>query len=303
MYSYLKHVKGCLITQTNWRASDSWKMSVAAYKNAASVFNKIQDHEDFSDVFKKSSFGQVLRQAELDVVGINIEEKKIYMVEVAFHENGLQYGSKSATKDRVCKKLLRAYLVGLCYFPDFSYEILFASPKVNPATDAMIQGYFSVLGGAFGGGKVNFRYLANNGFKNDVLIPTLLASQSDSDSSELFLRVVKMLELFNLICGNILNANSGGKPKDSLQQDIQRVGMETFVDYYPLFKNTSYTDQEIKDTMRSEHPEWTDNTINTKVSVGRKIIKEGKGEEALERILQSKKTEAEMREKASSLLE
>lgn len=118
------------------------------------------------------------------------------MVEIAFHENGLQYGDKSETNDSVCKKLLRAYLVGLYYFPDFSYEILFASPKVNPATDVIIRGYFSILKKDFGGGNVKFRYIANEDFKNEVLIPTLRASQY-SDSSELFLRSVKMLDLFD----------------------------------------------------------------------------------------------------------
>ena len=63
---------------------------------------------DFSDVVKKSSLEQALKQAEVDVVGI--DKDKVYLVEVAFHENGLQYGGRLETKDRVCKKLLRAYL-------------------------------------------------------------------------------------------------------------------------------------------------------------------------------------------------
>ena len=83
---------------------------------------------------------QALKQAEVDVVGI--VKDKVYLVEVAFHENGLQYGGRL---DRVCKKLFRAYLIGLAYFPKYSYEIIFASPKVNPATDETIRDYFTVL--------------------------------------------------------------------------------------------------------------------------------------------------------------
>lgn len=196
MQSYLKHVKGCLITQTNWKTSLSFK--ALGFDKAKSVYDKILRHSDFYDVFKNISIEQAFKQAELDVIGIS--SKMLYMVEVAFHENGLQYGDKTETKDRVCKKLLRAYLVGLAFFPDFDYKIIFASPKVNPATDSIIREYFSILSKYFGSDeKVNFHYIANDDFKNKVLIPTLEKSKIDSVTSELFLRSSKMIEMFGML--------------------------------------------------------------------------------------------------------
>lgn len=306
MQSYLRHVKGCLLTQTNWRTSASWNNVGDGFEHAKSIFNKIQSHEDLSDVFK-SSFEQTLKQAELDVVGIG--NKTLYMVEVAFHENGLQYGNKSETKDRVCKKLLRAYLVGLSYFPGFSYEILFASPKVNPATDRIIREYFSILNKDFGGGKVTFRYIANDEFKNDVLIPILRDSSLDSDSSELFLRSVKMLEMFGFVDIKNVEANSDGivskltSPKDetdhdSLRRDIQTIGMKTFVDYYHLFVNPSCTNQEIKHHMHLRE-KWSENSLDAKVFTGLKIIRENKGKEALRIISQSNRISRDTQEKPS----
>jgi hypothetical protein len=198
LQSYLKYEKGCLVTQTNWKTSSRWQVAEEDYQTIRIVFDTIHKHADFSDVFKNSSLEQALKQAELDVVGIN--NNKLYMVEVAFHENGLQYGGKQDTKDRVCKKLLRAYLIGLAFFPNFTYEIIFASPKVNPATDEIIKEYFSILEKDFGDGEnISFRYLANNDFKDGILLPTLKSSLSDSDTSELFLRSAKMLEIFNLL--------------------------------------------------------------------------------------------------------
>ena len=108
MQAYLKYEKGSLITQTNWKTASSWAIATEDYEKVEQVFNKIQGHADFSDVVKKSSLEQALKQAEVDVVGI--DKDKVYLVEVAFHENGLQYGGRLETKDRVCKKLLRAYL-------------------------------------------------------------------------------------------------------------------------------------------------------------------------------------------------
>ena len=198
LQSYLKNVKECILTQTNWKTAASWKTEKSNFEKAEYLFNRIQNHNDFSDVFKKSSLEQALKQAELDVVGANNE--KLYMIEVAFHENGLQYGGRLETKDRVCKKLLRAYLIGLAYFPNYKYEVIFASPKVNPATDETIRDYFSVLNKDFSDDeKVEFKYIANDDFEKEILVPTIQATLADSDSSELFLRSVKMLELFNMV--------------------------------------------------------------------------------------------------------
>ena len=198
MQSYLKYEKGSLITQTNWKTASSWAVENEDYEKVEFVFNKIQNHADFSDVFKKSSLEQALKQAEVDVVGI--DKDKVYLVEVAFHENGLQYGGRLETKDRVCKKLLRAYLIGLAYFPKHSYEVIFASPKVNPATDETIREYFTVLNRDFSDEeKVKFEYVANEEFKNSILIPTLTSSSADADTSELFLRSAKLLDIFGLL--------------------------------------------------------------------------------------------------------
>lgn len=198
LQSYLKYEKGSLITQTNWKASSSWLIERANYEKITYAFGRIQNHEDFSDVFKKCSLEQALKQAEVDVVGIN--KDKVYLVEVAFHENGLQYGGRLETKDRVCKKLLRAYLIGMAYFPEYTYEIIFVSPKVNPATDETVRKYFSVLNKDFSDEKkVKFEYIANDDFKNCILIPTLKSSYADADTSELFLRSVKLLDIFDML--------------------------------------------------------------------------------------------------------
>ena len=218
LQSYLKNVKNCILTQTNWKTATSWKIKDEDFEKVEYVFNNIQNHRDFSDIFKKSSLEQALKQAELDVVGIN--EEKLYLVEVAFHENGLQYGDRLETKDRVCKKLLRAYLIGLAFFPNYKYEVIFSSPKVNPATDETIREYFSVLNKNFSDNeKVTFKYIANENFEKEILIPTIESTLSDSDSSELFLRSVKMLELFGLI--NINNSDFIKPKYSSINHDIQ----------------------------------------------------------------------------------
>ncbi len=71
---------------------------------------------------------------------------------------------------------------------------------MNPATDETIREYFTVLNRDFSDEeKVKFEYVANEEFKNSILIPTLTSSSADADTSELFLRSAKMLDIFGLL--------------------------------------------------------------------------------------------------------
>lgn len=180
MQSYLKHIKGCLITQTNWKTLRSWKKS----------------NEDKA----KAKFEKMLNQAELDVIGI--ANDKIYMVEIAFHEQGLRYGNDdNKVIDRVLKKMIRAYLIWKIYFSNYSCEIIFASPKVNPSPDGLLNECFYKLAkdNFYKEDKVEFKYLSNKKFKDEILLPTLETLKSDSDTSELFLRSAKLLKICKII--------------------------------------------------------------------------------------------------------
>lgn len=117
-----------------------------------------------------------MKQAELDVIGINGDT--VYLVEVAFHESGLQYGNATKTKTRVLKKLVRAYLIGLIFFPGKNYDIIFASPKVILSRDSLIKDVLPVLENSVfeyepDKDNVQFHYITNDKFEEEILIPTL----------------------------------------------------------------------------------------------------------------------------------
>lgn len=61
-------------------------------------------------IYKKtSSLSQLLQQAECDAIGIEVQggTNKIYAVDVAFHEAGLNYGTREATIKKIPKIVLR----------------------------------------------------------------------------------------------------------------------------------------------------------------------------------------------------
>lgn len=192
--SYLKHIKKCVFYQTNWKVSSNWE--ICDSEKVLSVYDKISENLVF-DVFKKSQLNQLIKQSEVDVIGMD-SNNTIYAIDVAFHEGGLNYGSKEETKNRVLKKLLRSYLTLLSYFPDKNYELIFVSPKVHNATEEIIRNYFSELDKTFSNENVKFKYISNDAFRDEIVIPLIKNTNDDSDTNELFLRAVKLLNIFNL---------------------------------------------------------------------------------------------------------
>ena len=307
MQSFLKHVKGCIITQTNWKSAHSWNTTTESWAQATALFEtNIRNHQAFSDIFKDLSLKQTLDQAEIDVIGII--DDTVYMAEVAFHEKGLQYGKKEEINERVFKKLLRAYLIGLAYFPDSKYEIIFASPKVNPAPDTEIRKTFEVLQKDFNKDeKVSFHYIVNDDFKDKILVRTLQAAASDADTSALFLHSVKLLNLFGMVSvvpeHEQIKAATDANDSDgySLQRYLQSVGYKTFIEYFEQYVNPQCTTNDIRELLM-QSGKYTLNSCNTKASIGKTIVNKKLVKEALEIIAHAEKADPAIVKKAQELL-
>jgi len=189
--SYLKHVKKCVLYQTNWKSSSQWEKFNE--ETVEAIFHKITEHETFKNIFKQNDLHQLLKQAEIDALGMD-QGRKIYAVDIAFHGNGLNYGGTEETTERIVKKCIRSYLMLLSYFPDREYEIIFAAPKVHPATEESIRKVFDELESIFPDGNVEFKYFSNESFSNEFLATTIGESKEDSDTGELFMRAYSLLQ-------------------------------------------------------------------------------------------------------------
>ena len=193
--SYLKHVKKCVIYQTNWKNSSQWdKYNDEIVENTFKILKA--EESPFYRIFNHTSRSQLLKQAEIDALGID-QGKKIYAIDIAFHEAGLNYGGKGKTTERLIKKYLRSYLILLSYFPNRDYEIIFASPKVNEATESSIKEDLKRMEKMFCKKNVTFIYLSNEDFKKEILINTINKSKDDADTNELFIRAHRLLQLFH----------------------------------------------------------------------------------------------------------
>ncbi len=84
--------------------------------------------------------------------------------------------------------------------------------------------------------------------------------------------------------------------EDSLRRDLQTIGMRTFVEFYEAFADPEYTMTDIKSML--DTCGYSPNSINTKASVGKRIIRNGQGREALEIIIQAAKIDENIRQRA-----
>ena len=194
-YSYLRHVQKCWVVQTNWKVSEYWEKCLSDDELETIFQSMRQTFDPDGSVFKKTKdCAQFLRQAEIDIVGVG-QNGSIHAIDVAFHERGLNYSGRVG--DRVLKKLLRTLLVLRAYHPcEVSKSIYFISPKVNPASLQPLQDILSRLRDAFQA--EDWHLYTNDTFSDQVLYPTLRATSKVADTSELFLRSVKLLEVGGL---------------------------------------------------------------------------------------------------------
>ena len=234
MLSYFKHVKMCTFYQTNWKVSSNWNISNEALIQVQLVYDKIMKHSEFSEVFK-SELNQLIKQSEIDVIGINSLET-IYTADIAFHEGGLNYKDKTETKNRVFKKLLRSYLTLLAFFPNKKYELIFASPKVNPATEKIIIDNFDILLKDFSTDNVSFKYYANQNFSETIFFPTIEKSINDSDTNELFMRSIILNKMFE----KNKHTNTGVQSLKNIENDFND---ELIIEFEP--KDQKIFEQEL----------------------------------------------------------
>lgn len=201
-YSFLRHVKECQIVQTNWKVSKQWTL-----RNEAEISNlyKLIDDHFFTKyqhkIFKQnSSYRQFIFQGEVDAVGVSFEngEKTVFAVDVAFHEFGLNYGSRAETVRRIIAKCARTAMCLYGYMDTISGEIIFASPKIGLSILNDLTPCIDDLNLILQKHNLNFqvRVIANEDFNNSVLQPILLVSDGIADTSELFIRGYQMYSMF-----------------------------------------------------------------------------------------------------------
>lgn len=202
-YSWLRHAKGCQIVQNNWKVSSQWSLmhedELTEIKKQTETYFKTKYNYD---IYKgNASLNQIIYQGECDALGLLIDEsgeRNVYAVDIAFHENGLNYGSKDVTTMKVINKCLRTAMCVYGFMDINSAEIIFASPKINNNVLELLRPCINEAQEILNklGYKFTLRLIANEDFKYKILDAVLMVSDSVADTNELFLRSYQLLNMF-----------------------------------------------------------------------------------------------------------
>ncbi|MCU4173925.1 hypothetical protein [Carboxylicivirga sp. N1Y90] len=271
--SYLKHVEKCRLVQTNWATSGGWVITDYDKERAIELFEKIKQHPVFSEIFKGNSFEQLVKQAEIDVLGINVEESTVYGIDVAFHSAGLNYGGQDETCARLMKKIFRTVFIMQCYFSQFDkFHSYFVSPKVNPSVEKQILEYIDIARGVISDDSISIRLIANSDFYSEMVDPISKTVKHENDTTELFARALKLLQLDNRSKSNLITPiiPSGGVKVNSTKPSEDGMKIGQFVQYHMqrLFDEGKISDSEISNLLDGW---YSKQTFNQDWSVLRKI--------------------------------
>lgn len=197
--AWLKYVNDCQIVQTNWKPSPLKQPDPQELNGISGFIEEIKRFADENglDILKKSSVLQMILQCEIDIVGIRIEAgavKNLYLIDSAFHENGLNYADAEA---RVLKKIVRALFVAGIVFKNIPAEIFFVSPRCGRELGQKLSGRLKELDGIirkfYPDSKV--RLLFNEAFALEIYAPLIARADKISDDNDLFLRSLRLVEV------------------------------------------------------------------------------------------------------------
>jgi hypothetical protein len=227
MLSYLKHVKGCQVVQLNWKPSKAFSRSQEGERWSRHLFDRIKSIDAFEGIFKKSSFDQLLRQSEVDVLGINVQTNELYLIDIAFHENGLNYGDFESTALRVVKKIVRAIFISQMYFGgEVASHSTFCAPKSSNKLEEKIMGFLDLLS-PYTFDKCSVDFISNERFMETCLDEVVRVTANEADTSELFARAIKLFNMNSLLKNRVTPVAKGADDPQLLENNLLRLKSKT----------------------------------------------------------------------------
>lgn len=218
--SWLRHVKCCQIVQTNLKKSPYWRKIHNDENNIIEMCRKTFESEFPLLNKKKKTIKKkgdvewnydILRQAEIDSIGICLSKRQImcHALEIAFHENRLHYNTKDEkgleindNKRKILRKCLAIAMFMYVYLGLTKGNIYFVSPKIGTDYNE-IKKLCSKLQKTLNDSGLTFSIncWGNEEFEKNVLAPIKEKYKEVNDSSESFLRALKLLNLKKIAKG------------------------------------------------------------------------------------------------------
>ena len=229
-------------------------------EHAINLFIEIKKLEEFTELFRNVSFEQILKQAEIDLLGINTIESSIFGVEIAFHSAGVNYGEKDFSVSKIVEKLLRTILVMQCYFKDFNkFNAYFITPKSSEYARTQITQRIEKILQFLNDDTISIRFISDDNFYEQIVNPIIADDFNEHDTNELFSRAVKMLKLnYKIVSPKSVGSDVQYKPKAKSfvnKRTVEGMKIGQFVQskMKQLEQNSSLSLQEIENLLSHQY--------------------------------------------------
>jgi hypothetical protein len=192
--SWLRHVRGCVVTQMNWSPSPAW--TVARERELRAAFEAVRRFSD--DIIGRSSlakvdFGSFVRNARIDVLGLRLDRDSggtdAIAVDSAINDTELPHGNAEETIVRLIERMTRAGFALGAYLNPRQASVVFATPWLAKAVRQEVQHHLALLETRLAEqrdqamSRLRFRVIADADFADEIVQPVLQHVDAVADSS------------------------------------------------------------------------------------------------------------------------
>ncbi|MCK5110341.1 MAG: hypothetical protein KAQ94_02385 [Arcobacteraceae bacterium] len=269
IYSWLRHSHNCQVCQLNWKTSEKWNIDESDLTYCQNLMDELSLL--FNNPFKQTKdINQLLKQCEIDALGIDTFNSNLFAIDIAFHSGGLGYHNPL---ENVTKKILRTVFAIIVYFKNIqNYNIFFVSPKISKTLNQNIQYRIDEINKFLSNNniKINIDLYSNEKFSNNILKPILSASNDISDTSELFLRSYQLIKLSEkYITQSAENLQQKYSVETSSDNKDIKIGKLVQIEFKNLIENEKLSITMINNLQNSE---YSNRIFNMTYPILKKIV-------------------------------
>lgn len=215
---------------------------------------------DFTDKNKKINVQG--KQGEIDVIGINSEDKHVYFAEVAIHTAGLQYVTRDGkidNKERLIKKFEKAIHYANDKYKGYQKTFMLWSPVVRPTKtnmgDKELTDIKEIIFSIKDRFDVDIKLYINEEFLNAIEQLRSIARDKTEELKNPILRLYQIEEISRKKYGHKQSAPTMSKPSHDVKPWHPKPGTigATVKEYLESRQNPIYED--IREKVLSEFPD------------------------------------------------
>src|SRR5690606_38577264 len=182
--SWLRHVRGCVVTQMNWSPSPAWDIARARELGAGfEAIRAFSVEAVGAPILGDADFASFIRAARIDVLGLRpnrrAREVEALAVDTAINDSELPHGDAEETITRLIQRMLRAGFALAAYLNPRQASVVFATPWLAQTIREEVQRRLARLETRLASQRhpalsdLHFRVIADADFADEIVQPVL----------------------------------------------------------------------------------------------------------------------------------